>query len=111
MKVFAIGVRLNSSNLDVVAYDPATRRLAVHFKSGEGYLYEGVPQSVWEGLLGASSHGSYFSKQIRGRFDDNSENLQFLKVVSLDEWRRGPKVDPIKVNPKEMETMAKTAWW
>lgn len=59
---------VESSNLEAIGYDPASRTLAVKFKNGTLYHYADVPASVWEGLQGASSAGRFYSAMIRGTF-------------------------------------------
>ncbi|MEA2583693.1 MAG: hypothetical protein QOF33_1778 [Thermomicrobiales bacterium] len=56
---------VNSSNLLSVGYDPNQRILEVAFKNGRVYHYFGVPQSVYEGLMNASSHGKYLNDFIK----------------------------------------------
>ena len=57
---------LNSSAIQRVEYDPASGNLDVWFqKSGGPYTYYGVPSSIYQGLLSASSAGSYFDTYIR----------------------------------------------
>lgn len=59
---------VSSSNLDSVGYDPDTQTLEVSFKSGGLYSYAGVPQSVYDGLMAADSHGGYFWANIRDQY-------------------------------------------
>lgn len=59
---------VSSSNLRSVGYDPTTRTLEIEFNSGAAYQYDGVPATVHAGLMGASSHGSYFHQNIKGRY-------------------------------------------
>ncbi|MDE7324342.1 MAG: KTSC domain-containing protein, partial [Lachnospiraceae bacterium] len=40
------------------------------FNSGSLYAYYNVPESVYSGLMNASSHGKYFHAYIRGRYGD-----------------------------------------
>jgi hypothetical protein len=56
---------VNSSNLSSVGYDPATRTLEIAFRSGSVYQYFDVPQTIYEALIAASSHGTYFHYTIR----------------------------------------------
>jgi hypothetical protein len=49
-------------------YDPRSQTLTVGFVSGAVYAYPGVPQAIYEGLLGAASKGHFFSSEIRPRF-------------------------------------------
>jgi len=59
---------VTSSNLISVGYNPATATLEIEFKAGTVYQYDGVPQNVFESLMQASSHGSYFAAHIRDRY-------------------------------------------
>lgn len=51
-----------SSNLESVGYDNGT--LYVRFHDGSLYRYEGVPSSVYAGLMSATSKGSYLHANI-----------------------------------------------
>ena len=59
---------LQSTSLAGAGYDPAARLLQIEFRNRAVYLYIGVPGAVYDGLLGASSKGSYFNREIRNRF-------------------------------------------
>jgi hypothetical protein len=61
-------VPVSSSNLDSVGYDSMTRTLRIEFKSGAVYEYSAVPESEYQGLMGASSKGSYFHQNIKDRY-------------------------------------------
>ena len=57
-------IPVNSSNLRAVGYNPATQELTIEFYSGV-YTYSGVPQQIFDGLLSASSKGSYHHQHIK----------------------------------------------
>lgn len=59
---------VRSSNLSSVGYDVRTATLEVAFHSGGVYQYAGVPLTTYEGLMAASSHGSYLARHIKNRF-------------------------------------------
>lgn len=59
---------VSSSNLRSVGYDAATQTLEVEFHGGRIYRYDGVPESVYRGLMAAASHGSYFHANIRNKY-------------------------------------------
>jgi hypothetical protein len=63
-------INLKSSNIDSVAYDSAKRTLHVRFVNafGKVYVYKGVPQSKYIGLLRAGSKGVYFSAKIKDSY-------------------------------------------
>ena len=56
---------VSSSNLASVGYDPVTQTLEVEFLHGGVYQYSGVPPSVYDGLMEAESHGSYFDRHVK----------------------------------------------
>ena len=56
---------VSSSNLKSVGYDPKTSTLEVEFLNSGLYSYSNVPQSVYDGLMSASSHGSYFNTHVK----------------------------------------------
>jgi hypothetical protein len=60
---------LTSSNLRRCSYDIETEVLQIQFTSGKTYSYSGVPASVYNGLLEASSAGQYFNNNIKGVYD------------------------------------------
>lgn len=56
---------VSSSNLRSVGYDPITHTLEIEFHSGEVYQYFSVPLFRYEGLMNASSKGSYHASYIK----------------------------------------------
>jgi hypothetical protein len=56
---------LVSSNLSAVGYDAANSQLYVQFNNGTLYRYFQVPTVVYQGLMGASSHGSYLNTYVK----------------------------------------------
>ena len=60
-------VLVNSSAIYAVGYDGHT--LAVQFHTSDTvYIHHGVPYSVFEGLMRASSKGAYYNRHIRGKY-------------------------------------------
>ncbi|XOF34892.1 MAG: KTSC domain-containing protein [Candidatus Electrothrix sp. YB6] len=57
--------QVSSSNLRSVGYDPETSTLEIEFMHGGVYSYSDVPEAEYNGLMSASSHGSYFNANIR----------------------------------------------
>ena len=53
-----------SSNISAIGYEGTT--LYVAFNSGGLYAYSGVPLDIYNGLMSASSHGSYLARYIKG---------------------------------------------
>jgi hypothetical protein len=61
-------VRVNSSALQAVGYDPATRQMKIAFAQGNIYDFCGVPQRVHEALMRATSKGIYYNEHIKDRY-------------------------------------------
>ena len=59
---------LNSTNLYEVIYHPSLQVMEVYFHSGHAYRYVGVPSTVFNGLISASSAGQYYNSRIKGQF-------------------------------------------
>ena len=58
-------VRVSSSNIEAVGYEEATQTLGVRFMGGGEYHYFRVPETVYNGLLSASSVGRYFDGYVK----------------------------------------------
>lgn len=62
-------VAVLSSSIAAVGYDDEAWVLLVRFREGgHTYRYEGVPRSVFDGMLQASSKGRYFTDAIRDQY-------------------------------------------
>lgn len=59
---------VRSRDLALVGYDHATSTLEVVFRAGGVYRYQQVPESVYHGLMTASSHGNFFQKHIKTQY-------------------------------------------
>lgn len=57
-------IPVSSSNISSIGYDGTN--LYVLFNSGGLYEYFDIPQSIYNGLMSASSHGSYLANYIKG---------------------------------------------
>jgi len=60
--------RVSSSNIASIGYDSSTFILEIEFNSGSIYQYSNVPISIYNALMTASSHGTYFSRFIKDVF-------------------------------------------
>lgn len=60
--------KVESSVIASVGYDKERRDLMVEFKSGEIYMYQGVPPIVYEKFLEAESKGSFFNSNVKSIF-------------------------------------------
>jgi hypothetical protein len=58
-------IPVQSSNLSAVGYDGNNQILRISFNNGSLYEYTGVPESIYTGLLAASSKGSYFDQYVK----------------------------------------------
>jgi len=56
---------VSSSNLHSVGYDESTSVLEIAFLHGGIYQYSNVPKNIYQGLMAASSHGTYFDVNIK----------------------------------------------
>jgi hypothetical protein len=63
-----ITTTLNSTFLREASYDNGTSTLTVVFTDGRTYTYQGVDQSIYQGLINADSSSRFFGSNIRGRF-------------------------------------------
>ena len=59
-----------SSNIAQVDYDSDAQQMDITFQDGRAWRYNGVPQSVWLGMQNTTSKGSYFYRQVRGRYSE-----------------------------------------
>lgn len=60
---------VSSSNLAAVGYDEKEQVLEIEFNHGGVYQYFDVPKEEYEALMNASSHGEYFSANIRNDYE------------------------------------------
>lgn len=56
---------VSSSNIASIGYDASDMILEVEFLNGAIYQYYDVPQSLYDGLMSASSHGSYLDAYVK----------------------------------------------
>jgi hypothetical protein len=60
---------VQSAALKAVSYDEARHALRATFRgTGKTYIYEGVPQELYDALLFSDSLGAFFNRHIRDRF-------------------------------------------
>ena len=60
---------VSSSNLASIGYDSENEILEIEFNHGGIYQYYNVPESEYVALMDASSHGKYFSANIRNDYE------------------------------------------
>lgn len=56
---------VSSSNIASIGYDPDNMVLEIEFLNGAVYQYYGVPQSIYDGLMAADSHGKFLADYIK----------------------------------------------
>lgn len=61
-------IPVNSSAISAVGYEPSTMQMFIRFKQGHTYTFCRVPQTIFDGLLAASSKGTYYDHHIRGKY-------------------------------------------
>jgi uncharacterized protein len=59
---------VDSSNITSIGYDRASQVLEIEFHHGAVYQYFDVPQHVFDGLMQASSKGTYFAENVKGHY-------------------------------------------
>lgn len=60
---------VDSSNIEAIGYKSDEQELYVRFLSGATYVYYGVPEHVYEEIMGAPSKGSYLNRVIKGVYE------------------------------------------
>lgn len=61
-------IRVTSSAISAIGYDPASMRMKIQFVQGHTYDFCHVPAHVFQGLLNAVSQGRYYNDHIRDRY-------------------------------------------
>lgn len=56
---------VESSNIEAIGHDPATKTLRIRFKSGGTYDYPDVSAKKHQDLVGAKSLGQYFHRYFK----------------------------------------------
>lgn len=56
---------VSSSHIASIGYDPENMVLEIEFLSGPVYQYYDVPQSIYDGLMAADSHGKFLAAYIK----------------------------------------------
>ena len=59
---------VESSNIESIGYDSSSQTLEIEFLNGSIYQYFDIPQYIYDGLIGADSHGKYLADNIKGRY-------------------------------------------
>ena len=72
---------VSSSNIASIGYDPDNQVLEIEFLSGAVYQYYDVPQSVYDGLMAADSHGKFLDVYILKSASNLNGNLNCSKEL------------------------------
>lgn len=56
---------VTSSHIVSIGYDPYNMILEVEFNTGAIYQYYDIPQSIYDGLMAAESHGTYLAAYVK----------------------------------------------
>ena len=59
-------IYVDSSNIEAIGYDDDAQELHVQFLSGGYYIYHDVPRQVFDGLMFATSKGSFLNREVKG---------------------------------------------
>jgi len=60
--------KVSSSNINSIGYDTISQTLEIEFHNGDIYQYYNVPENVFQSLMSASSHGSFFHHNIKNNY-------------------------------------------
>ncbi len=60
--------QVSSSNVAEIGYDEANQIVYIRFLNGTMYIYKGVAQNEYDGLLNAPSIGSYLHRNLKGLY-------------------------------------------
>lgn len=61
-------IQVSSSNISAVGYDAENEIVHVQFLNSSEYIYKGVPQHEFDGLLNAPSIGSYLNRNYKNYY-------------------------------------------
>lgn len=59
---------ITSSMVEGIGHDPFSSTLAVRFRGGKTYHYEGVPTEIANQLTAAESAGQFIARHIRNHY-------------------------------------------
>jgi KTSC domain len=107
---------VNSSMLRAVGYDPEHAVLQAEYQTGQTWNYLNVPQSKFDELLAAESHGRYMHSHILGyhaevkilkknKYGTAKERAE--KAIQLSEKEAKKEAETAKKAAKEAKKLAK----
>lgn len=78
------GREWSSSLIKHTEYNPDDQQLFIVFQNEAQYVYLGITKEIYNSFCEAESVGTYFGKNIRGKFDyakiENGEVSEFVNV-------------------------------
>lgn len=60
---------LNSKTIKKIEYDNKTVSLTVTFQTDQKYLYNNVPESIYQDFIKSESKGKFFARYIKHSYD------------------------------------------
>jgi len=64
-------VQVDSTCIGAAEYDFFAKNLVLTYKNGSSYLYDKVPNFVFEGLRNDDSKGRFINRHVLGKFSFN----------------------------------------
>jgi hypothetical protein len=61
-------IRVTSTSIISIGYDPDTKTLELEFVNGNTYQYFDLPRSIYEALLAADSKGAFVNTQVKDHY-------------------------------------------
>lgn len=61
-------IRVFSTAITAIGYDPASQRMKITFQQGHTYDFCRVPAHIHQGLMQSASKGSYYNAYIKDRY-------------------------------------------
>lgn len=61
--------KVQSSSIDSIGYNSDSNILEIEFLNGRIYQFFNVPESIFNGMMSADSHGKYLNDNIKGIYN------------------------------------------
>jgi len=75
-----------STSIAFYGSNPNTGSMFIQFVRGDTYIYQNITPEVRKGLWGASSIGSFISKNIVGKFPSEKLNSVGVSKIISQKW-------------------------
>lgn len=85
----------DSSNILASKYRFDTKQLAIIFKDGSQYVYDEIPNFIFEKFKTAASQGKVFIEIIKGKYQTSKADgkVSLEQIIPLIEGLKNPKKD------------------